>query len=112
MSLASIYNVPDETEDLSQWAFAHMANHRDIIRIIFEVTGIALPEFQLDPFDPANSNTWERTHQTMHQQMNQVLGIDGNNLLGVNWQDKNRRSAWIFLQASEHRQACNILGLG
>lgn len=112
MSLASLYNIPVDDPTLSQWAFNHMANHRDIVRIIYELTGIALPEFILDPFDTSDFKTWSYGHQEMHRQMNEILGIDGNDLLQVEWQDENQRASWILLQASEHRQACDLLGLG
>lgn len=112
MSLAAIFNVPNSPETLSQWAFAHMAHHRDIIRVIYENYQVALPEYVMDPFDPSKRSNWEYTHQVMHQQMNTIIGIAGNDLLGLDWADQNKRSAWIQLNASEHRQVGDFLGLG
>lgn len=113
MALATLYNVPASQPELDEWAFAHMAHHRDIIRLIYELGAIALPEYALDPVQTDTTSTdWERLHQTMHTQMDILLGIAGYNLLGVNWQDENRLSAWIVLNADEHFQAGNILGLG
>ena len=112
MSLAGIYNVPTNEENLAQWAFSHMAHHRDIIRVVYELTTIALPEYILDPFNPLDRTNWEYTHQVMHQQMNLLIGVEGNDLLGLDWSDENKRAAWIQLNASEHRQIGDILGLG
>jgi hypothetical protein len=112
MSLAAIFNVPRTKTELSEWAFAHMANHRDIIRVTYEVLSIALPEYALDPVDPDETGTWQRLHQEMHRDMNSVLGTGGFNLLGVDWHDQNRLSAWIQLNAIEHRQVSNVLRLG
>lgn len=115
MSLAALFNVPGTPDQLDAWAFAHMAHHRDILRVIYEQTGVALPEYALDPIASAtkpDASDWERLHQTMHAQMNTLLGIAGNNLLGVDWRNENRLAAWIQLNASEHRQAGNLLGLG
>ena len=115
MAIANLYNVPTTQEQLSNWAFAHMANHRDIIRIIYERISLALPEYALDPVVPnsvGEESDWERLHQTMHTQMDVILGIAPYNLLGLDWKDENKLSAWIQLNADEHRQASDILRLG
>jgi hypothetical protein len=115
MALAALFNVPTSEDQLANWSFAHMAHHRDIIRVIYERTGVALPEYALDPVDVnagGSAFNWERLHQQMHAQMDLVLGIAPYNLLGVDWKNENRLAAWVLLNASEHRQAGDILGLG
>lgn len=115
MAIANLFNVPTTPDQLSNWAFAHMSHHRDIIRVIYQAIGLALPEYALDPVVPdeaGEESNWERLHQTMHTQMDVVLGIAPYNLLGLDWHDENKLSAWIALNADEHRQAANILGLG
>lgn len=114
MGLASLYNVPTTDRQRAEWAFAHMAHHRDIIRIIYQVLALALPEYALDPITPdtiGNESGWERLHQTMHTQMDAILGIAPYNLLGLDWSDENTLAAWIQLNADEHRQAADIIGL-
>jgi hypothetical protein len=110
--IAGLYNVPQTDEELQHWGFVHMAHHRDIIRLIFETVNIVLPEFQLDPIDPNDTGTWEYQHQQMHQQMDAVLGIDGNDLTGVDWKNPSELSGWIFLNSSEHLQAADLLEIG
>lgn len=112
MSLAAIFNVPRTEQELQEWSFAHMANHRDILRLIYEVLGIALPEYMLDPIDPDETGTWQRQHQEMHRDMNSLLDTSGFNLLGLDWHNQNRLAAWIQLNAIEHRQVSNLLRLG
>ena len=115
MAVAALYNVPTTPEQLENWSFAHMAHHRDIIRVIYERTGVALPEYALDPIGVnvgGSAFNWERLHQEMHAQMDLILDIAPYNLLGVDWRNENRLAAWILLNASEHRQAGDILGLG
>lgn len=115
MSVAALFNVPTTDEQIQQWAFAHMAHHRDIIRVIYQDFSIALPEYALDPITPNQAGeeyNWERLHQTMHSQMDAILGIAPYNLLGLDWSNENKLAAWIQLNASEHRQAGDILGLG
>ncbi len=111
MSLASLANVPYDDNSLSQFSFAHMAHHRDIIRRIYELSGIELEEFPIDPFNLANADTFGYQHQQMHNQMNSVLGISGNDLIEINWQDKGEREGWIFLNWQEHMQAGDKLGV-
>ncbi len=109
--LAQIANIPAQKSELRWWAFGHMAHHRDICRRIVQTTGIALPEFILDPFDPENRGVWIDQHQQMHNAMNRVLGLPGNDLLAVDWQDQGQLSAWIWLNFTEHLAASNELGV-
>lgn len=110
--LADLYNVPGSDEERAQWAFAHMAHHRDINRRIYELVKIALPEYILDPVNPADDGTWEYQHQIMHDNQNSLLGIEGQDLTGVDWKNPNELSAWVFLNGSEHYQASAILEIG
>lgn len=109
MALASLFNVPSTDAERSQWAFAHMAHHRDINRRIYELTLVALPEFILDPVNIADMGTWEYQHQEMHNNQNQLLGIAGFDLSELNWSNQNELAGWVFLNANEHRQASDIL---
>lgn len=111
MALASLFNVPSTDTERAQWAFSHMAHHRDINRKIYELIGIALPEFILDPVNIEDSGTWEYQHQTMHNNQNSILGIAGFDLTGLDWKNQNELAGWIFLDAVEHRQASDILEL-
>jgi len=89
-----------------------MAHHRDINRRIYELTQIALPEYLLDPIDPQNTGSWDDLHQSMHDAQNQLLGISGFNLLGIDFSDQQLLATWIFLNANEHHQAADILEIG
>ncbi len=110
--LADLYNVPGTDEERAFWAFAHMAHHRDIAARIYLLVKIALPEYILDPINIEDSGTWEYQHQLMHDNQNEILGITGQDLTGIDWKNKNELSAWIFLNSNEHVQASNILGIG
>lgn len=109
MALASLYNVPSTDSERSQWAFAHMAHHRDINRRIYELTLVALPEFILDPINIENNGDWEYQHQEMHNNQNSILGIAGFDLSELNWTKQNELAGWVFLNGQEHRQAAAIL---
>lgn len=111
MGLAAIFNVPADQNSTDEWAFSHMAHHRDINRAIFEKFGVEVPEFDLDPFNPNDTGTFGYQHQQMHNIQNAILGISGNDLVDVSWQDEEQRSQWIDLNAREHLQANAILGV-
>lgn len=110
--LADLYNVPTNDAERAQWAFAHMAHHRDINRRIYELVAIALPEYILDPVNPDDTGDWEYQHQLMHDNQNQLLGISGQDLTDIEWKDQRLLNAWIFLHSVEHYQASNILEIG
>lgn len=109
--LANLANVPQSDSSLAEWSFAHMAHHRDISRLILERFRIVLPEFILDPMNPQNFGTFGYQHQILHNDQNSVLGIDGQNLTEVDWNDMGQRTDWIFLNFNEHLKAADILGL-
>ena len=110
--LADLYNVPATDEERTQWSFAHMAHHRDINEKIYVLLKLALPEYILDPLDPNDTGQWEYQHQLMHDNQNEILGIQGQDLTGINWKNQNLLSGWIWLNASEHYQASQILEIG
>lgn len=115
MAIAALQNIPATPEELAVWAFAHQAHHVDINVAIYNVLNIALPQFVLDPFDPANEDqmgSWSYLHQQMHDNQNFILGIAGNNLVDVDWTDEGELAGWVQLNFSEHLQASNILGVG
>lgn len=111
-SVASLANVPQTDEQLQLWSFAHAAHHADIIRLIYQITRIALPSYILDPLDPNDTSVWADQHQQMHLQMDELLGISPLNLDDIIWSDKSTLGSWIFNNFSEHYQAANILEIG
>ena len=110
--IAGLYNIASTPEELATWSFAHATHHVDINRIIFEQTGITLASYVLDPLDLKNAETWLYQHQQMHQTQNAILGIDGFDLLDVDFKDKNEFAGWVFVNADEHKQAADILEIG
>lgn len=111
MSIANLANVPNSPETLSSWSFAHAAHHRDIIAAIYRTKQIKLIEFPLDPMILENPGAWGYNHQSMHSQMDEILGINPFDLTDVNWDDQSQRAAWIWLNFQEHLQASNKLGI-
>lgn len=110
--VGGLYNVASIQSELDTWAFIHAAHHRDLNRVIYQLTGTPLSESILDPFDPVQSDDWLQNHQIMHQEFTALLGIAGYNLLAVDFTNQGQFSNWVFLNADEHLKAANILGIG
>ena len=110
--VAGLSNVPNTKSELAVWATLHQTHHRDINRRIYELAGISLPEYILDPINPDDTGVWEDQHQQMHQDMDALLGINGFDLTNVNFENEAYLAGWIQLHFNEHYQAANILGIG
>lgn len=110
--VAGLANVPQTDEQRAVWSFAHAAHHQDIVRVIYQITKIALPVYILDPFDINRTEVWADQHQQMHNDMDKLLGISPFNLDDVDWKDKNTIGGWVFNNFVEHYQAANILEIG
>lgn len=111
MSVVSLYNVPTAPELLQQFSFENADSHNLIIRAILAKTGIQLELYQLDPIPRNDLGDWAYRHQAMHNAMNTILNVSGNDLTEVNFADKGELETWIFLHAAEHVQAHQELGI-
>ncbi len=111
-AVADLYNVPSSDAERAQWAFAHMAHHRDINRRIYELVKVSLPDYILDPINVDDTGDWEYQHQVMHDNQNALLGINGYDLSEVQWKDQAILAGWVFLNSYEHQRAADILEIG
>ena len=114
-SVATLFETPTTPALFALWSSVHVAHHRDINRVIYQVYKLALPEYMLDPLNPLDEtalNNWLYVHQAMHQNQDQVLGIAGYDLSDVDWTDRESLAFWTQQHANEHYQAANILGIG
>lgn len=121
MALAQISEIPITPDDIKRWSFAHMANHRDIIRRIYETTTpvppattpppISLNAYPLDPININDLGTWLYNHAIMHVQMDAVLAIAGYDLLDLDWRDPDQLIEWMNFNSDEHIQASRLLGI-
>ena len=110
--IATIYEVPETEEHLALWATVHAAHHRLINAKIYELGGVSLPEYVLDPINPANTGPWEDQHQVLHQLMDAALGIAGFDLTGVDFRNRDALTGWITQNAIEHTLAADLLEIG
>jgi len=112
MSLPFIYSQPETPDDWTAWSFNHGANHYDIIQAAFVSKGDNLTTYIMDPMDRENLGTWLYQHQILHNQINQVLGTQGFDLLTLDWTDEDQLAEWLQLNGSEHQRLSAALGIG
>lgn len=110
--LANLYNVFNDIKGMQQFSFSNADLHTRQNAAILAQYGVDLSSYVLDPIplETALPN-WLQTHQEIHNQVNQVLGIAGNDLTDVDFSKPDQVSSWIWLHAQEHLQASNKLGL-
>lgn len=113
MSLPSLLNVPSSKNDWDTWSFAHRTHHDLIRQAIFRQTNGAdnLFQYQLDPLPADEIHDWLSRNQQSHDDMNQVLGLQGVDLEGVDFKDKKQLFAWIQIHWLEHQNASLALDI-
>lgn len=104
MSILNVYNVPTTDDELAQWSILHMFLHRGQNQAAFRQFNKTLPEYVLDPIDTTPNGAWFQNHQTMHDNLDQLLGIAQFDLIDVNWNETAERVGWIQGHAQLHQQ--------
>lgn len=109
--LPLLFNNPSSERDWNIWSLSHQASHRKIAQAIQGQKGVALQEYQLDPIYFGAFDDFLDRNQQAHNDMLGALGISGSDLQRVDIKNTNQKRAWIFLHASEHRNAERALGV-
>lgn len=106
--LAALFNVPRVPRNpasLNNFSFNNDQEHLHIINAIQDQFGVTLDRYPLDPIPLEDSRGWARRHQIMHNNMNRVLGIQGQDLSSVDFTDERPLEAWIQIHVQEHYKA-------
>lgn len=111
MALPNLWNLPTTPETLAIFSFSNMDEHRKAAQQILVQLNATITLRPLDPIPLADIGAWAYNHQLVHNQQNAVLGIAGNDLTTVDFNDLSQLVNWIQLHAQEHYQASQILGL-
>lgn len=110
MSVANLFNPPENEQALTVYTFNHMDAIRRINAAIFDQKGVDLPLYNLDPIWPDQAS-WLRQLQQAHNDFTSVLGIDGVDLTDVDFNDPAQTASWVRLNGEEIRQAFELLGI-
>jgi|SRR5215469_2999953 len=110
--LAELLNVPHTVHEWNRFSFHHRQSHVLIRQAIFAQSGLNLVDYLLDPIPLNNPKGFLENNQQAHVDMDQALGSQSVNLLDVDLNDENEKTAWIYLHYLEHQTAEQILGIG
>jgi hypothetical protein len=114
MSLATLLNLPTTNHLIQQFSFANQDSHRKIADAVFaQMKGMVIPVFAVDPIPlfPGGLLDWSLSHQAMHNVQNEILGIQGEDLTSLDFQDEAQLSSWILQHFNEHYLAESKLGV-
>ena len=111
MSVADIFNVPSNDQELAAWSNLHMIWHRSMNLAAFEQFNVALPEFILDPADFSSRSGFLQNHQTMHDNLDALYGVASYNIIDVDMTDPSQRAGWFAAHAELTRSESNAAGV-
>lgn len=110
MTLASLANSPTDAQSMNEWTFAHSDLCLRTIDFL-NGKGNSIVMQQMDPvalFDVQNALL---RIQSVHNDVNGVLGIAGFDLLDLNFNDPNSVRSWTFNIFSECQQWVSKTGI-
>ena len=110
--LAGLYNFELKDSGLQEFfAVCNQDSHERIITAVNSSKKTNLEQFNLDPLDPSDLQTWLEQHQQLHNDMNAALGLTGYNLNTISFEDAGSVQLWVQLHVQEHLAAHQKLGL-
>lgn len=109
--IVTLLEDPKTLEQRAIWSFAHRDHHQQIRQAIQAKGGAVLQDYQLDPISEQDFQGWLQRNSQTHGDMNGALGLQGVDLLDVDFQDDKERQAWVFLHYQEHFNAAAKLGI-
>lgn len=77
----------------------------EIVQAIRKQLSVSLPIYIIDPWTDFDQKGILERHEQFHNDMNQTLGIPGNDLSDIDFKKPNELKAWIFLNYEEHLNA-------
>lgn len=110
--LAALLNVPETEEQWSLWSFNNFDCVNQIRQTIKAKLGITLPEYQIEPINFSQIETWLENNQQAHIDFTGALGQQSNNLLEVDLSDPRQKSSFVWLNYMELLGACQTLKIG
>ncbi len=112
MGLGNVFNVPNSQEDWNQFSFSLQGVLRDVSRRILELNGPIVAEFPLDPISTSEPGVQLEGIQSMMDQINSTLNLQGFNYIDVDLSDEGQKTAWVWLLANNVREAAAAVGVG
>lgn len=109
--LASIWYPAPTPNGFTEWTLSHVAHHQAIIDAAAQVKNVRLLLYQIYPFNNQDPEGWLLQHQSQHDDMNQLYGVNGSDLSTLDFSNKRDVDAWMLIHATEHRDVAQASGL-
>lgn len=93
------------------WTLHHSEDHKEIIQAIQAQKGISLTQYQIEPYNKHDEGGWLLRHQALHDDMNGVLGLAGNDLQNIDISTEDGRKEMELMHFREHQNARQALGI-
>lgn len=114
MALPHILYPPPTKGGWQEWLYQHFTQHKDIIGAVQQTRGLSLTLGRIWPIDPSDKAQLEvflEDHQQMHNEMNALLGVQGNDLSDVDFQNKKEADVFYWFNYQEHLAASINVGV-
>jgi hypothetical protein len=106
VSTAQLFNIPKTPQDQGQWTLANAASHQFIVeQLQAQKPGMTLVRYVLDPVSRLDVQNFLLRHQLMHNQMDELLGIKGNDYSSLDPTSGQAIETIWQQHANEHIQA-------
>lgn len=112
--LPFLFDVPNDNRGWDTFQLQHHEDHLEIIGKIqkqFNVQLVIRPLYPINMADKQAVLNWLDLHQQTHNDMDAVLGVVGNDLSSVDFDKPNEVKAWLWLNAQEHQNVRQKLGI-
>jgi hypothetical protein len=109
--LPALFDITSSDASIEQFFFWNAQDHIEISQAVQAQKTVNLFQRVLHPVDMQAIDLWLELHQQSHNDINQVLGLSGNDLSDLDFSDPRKVREWMNLHAQEHlamRQALKI----
>lgn len=100
-----------DSAGLQRWMFDHWQDHIEIINGVQRILGTKLAMYPIYPFTPESPDTWVQAHLQMHFDMNNALGLSGDDISSVDFSHPDDVAAFIDVNFLEHSNVRFALGI-
>jgi hypothetical protein len=111
MPLPTISAPPQDLSKWPEWWWSHWIDHQEIMQAIQKKGKGNLTVYVIIPWDDNDASGILGRHQEMHDDMNEALGLNGQDLSSLNPKDASDIQRWVSQNFSEHQAARSALGI-
>lgn len=109
MPLAQITFPAPTPQGMEEWFQNHARHHEALIDAVRRTFGAELTLLPIYPVQGDDLTVWNRSHQAMHTQLNELLKIAGSDISALDLKSKDYRG-WFFEHFMQHQAAAQGCG--